>query len=251
MKCPNCGSSLTIDDAVCSFCGTENPYAKKHRQEMRQFTKAFNETKTEVLEKSQKINFFAVKIAIIAVLVALSLVFVFLGENSYQIERMIQRNKIESNYSYYKAKMDELEANRDYAGMAAFYEYQRIHSSERFEEFRAVYRISDDFRYYSKYVMEIYQYDGSQYYEVEDRFRYVAEQLENIYKYQTPPEYANEAEYSGEHLAYMNDCIKETEEIAQVFFNLTQEEVESLPTLSIARKQILLEEGYARNETSE
>ncbi len=44
MKCPNCGANLTIDDEVCSFCGVENPYAEKHREEMRKFTRDFNRT---------------------------------------------------------------------------------------------------------------------------------------------------------------------------------------------------------------
>lgn len=45
MKCPGCGSNLTIDDEKCLFCGQENPFAKKHRKEMRHFTKEFNKTK--------------------------------------------------------------------------------------------------------------------------------------------------------------------------------------------------------------
>ena len=65
MKCPNCGANLVIDDAVCTFCGTENPYAKQHRKEMRHFTKEFNKTKTSVLGKSRNINSFVIKIAMI------------------------------------------------------------------------------------------------------------------------------------------------------------------------------------------
>ena len=45
MKCPNCGSNLSIDDERCSFCGADNSFAKKHRSQMRHFTREFNKTK--------------------------------------------------------------------------------------------------------------------------------------------------------------------------------------------------------------
>ena len=49
MKCPNCGSNLTIDDEVCSFCGVANPHARTHREEMRRFKKDYDRTKSEVI----------------------------------------------------------------------------------------------------------------------------------------------------------------------------------------------------------
>ena len=88
MKCPNCGANLTIDDEVCSFCGMENPYAEKHREEMRQFKTDYNRTKSQVLEKTQNHSRFVVKVMLIAIMVVINLLVLL---NSLHILKKILR----------------------------------------------------------------------------------------------------------------------------------------------------------------
>ena len=37
MKCKNCNANLQIEDEKCPYCGAENPYAKKHRADMKKY----------------------------------------------------------------------------------------------------------------------------------------------------------------------------------------------------------------------
>ena len=89
MKCPNCGSNLTIDDDKCQFCGQANPFAVKHRREMKRFTSEFNKTKATVLKESRKVNHWAAKITLIAVLVALNAVIMYFNVESYGVENSL------------------------------------------------------------------------------------------------------------------------------------------------------------------
>ncbi|MGN0156099.1 MAG: hypothetical protein ACI39N_02540, partial [Lachnospiraceae bacterium] len=72
MKCKYCGANLAIEDEKCPFCGKPNPFMTKHRSEMKRFTKEFEKTKSEVIEKSNRFNSWTIRVTVIAVLVALN-----------------------------------------------------------------------------------------------------------------------------------------------------------------------------------
>ena len=52
MKCKNCNANLQIEDEKCPYCGAENPFAKKHRADMKKYAGEFASTREEVLENS-------------------------------------------------------------------------------------------------------------------------------------------------------------------------------------------------------
>ena len=248
MKCPNCGANLIIDDAVCTFCGTENPYAKQHRKEMRHFTKEFNKTKTSVLGKSRNINSFVIKIAMIAVVFALDLLLLFLIGASYDIEKYIIAKDINANYPVHANEVTRLMEQRDYIGFQTYYEYQNLYYSDLFKEYNSVEQICNSYSIIYKHTLEIYTYDEEKdHINLDEKYMYLADNLDYMYRYSKPREYSNMIEYTDDKLEFMQECVDQTEEILRVYFNLTEEETESLETLSKARRQILLEEGAKRN----
>lgn len=251
MKCPNCGSNLTIDDEKCLFCGADNPFAVKHRREMNRFTREFNKTKEEVLQKSHHVNYWAVKITLIAVLVAANLGILFFINNIYDFEQFFKARELESNYIWHKQQLDELEENRDYIALSCYWSDYDMYCSDMFDEYYKVTQACSNFAYLYQYTMDIVTKEETSYFTYEDRLEYVAEQIEYIYKYTQKGDYDDESQFKPQHQACMDDLVEDMEAFVQTYYGLTDEEMESFEELSKARRQILLEEGIKQYEQTE
>ena len=252
MKCLGCGSNLTIDDEKCPFCGIDNPFAVKHRKEMRHFKKEFNKTKQEVMQKSSRVNYWAVKITLIAVLVAMNLGILFLITHMYDFYHFFKEREIESEYVMHKQKLDELEENRDYIALDSYWNDYSIYYCDSFDEYDTVVQLCSNYKFIYKYTMDIvFKDDEMEYFSVDDRLSYIAEQVEYIYKFSKKQEYSDEDKYKPQHQKCMDDLVKDMESLLQTYFHLTDEEIASFEELSKARRQILLEEGIAEYEQTE
>lgn len=250
MKCPNCGSNLTIDDAKCSFCGGDNPFAVQHRKEMRRFTKEFNKTKADVMQKSQRLHHWAAKITLIAVLLAVNLLIIVFNMDSYSVEHFFTTRKIAANYEKHAAKLAEYEATGNYIALSEYYAANDLYYSDLFDEYQKVYYVCNYYGDLYEYIMQIkteYQEEES-YFTLEDRLEYAAELIGYIYENKEPDKYDDMEMYKPVHQECMNDVVEQMENLVQVYFNLTDEEIATLPEMSNARRQILMEEGIVRNE---
>lgn len=251
MKCPTCGSNLTIDDEKCLFCGTNNPFAVKHRKEMRRFTKEFNKTKDEVMEKSHHVNRWAVKVTLIAILFAANLGVLFFINNIYEFEHFFKERELENNYAIHKEKLDELEANRDYIAFARYCEDMDMYMSDLFDEYEKVNRACNSFSFLYKETMGIVTQEELQYYTHEQRLEYVAQNIEYVYEFARKPEYSDEEQHNSQHQACLDDLVEDMEAFVKTYYGLSDEEMESFEELSKARRQILLEEGIKQYEQTE
>lgn len=251
MKCPSCGSNLTIDDEKCLFCGTDNPFAVKHRKEMRHFTKEFNETKEAVMEKSYHVNRWAVKVTLIAILVAANLAVLFFINNIYDFEDFFRERELKNNYAIHKEQLDKMEENRDYIAFACYWTDYNMYSCDVFDEFYLVSQACNSFSYLYQNTMDIVTKEESEYYSHEDRIEHVAEQIEYVYKYANKRDYVDEEQYKPQHQECLDDLVEDMEAFVQTYYGLTDEQIESFEELSKARRQILLEEGIKQYEQTE
>ncbi len=249
MKCPNCGANLTIDDEICSFCGVENPFAEKHREEMRHFTSDFNRTKSQVLEKTQSHSRFVAKVMLIAVMIVLNLLIWITAADSYEVERFVINRRISSNYQIHKAELDRFEEERNFIGFYVYYYENRLYNSDLFDEYQAAYNVVTNYEVVYNYMMELVTEDHTDsYYTPERRVEMLAQQLEYLYKYSKPGEYSDMTQYSQKHQAFMDDAVEQTETLIQTYLNIPEDRIEEFRELSTARKQIMIEEGLGINE---
>lgn len=247
MKCPNCGYNLTIDHERCPYCGNANPFAEKHRREMRRFKRDYNKTKEDVMHESKKVNAWTVKVALIAVLVALNIGLLFVYENAYSIYGMYNAARIESNYPEHKTRLDEMEENRQYIALAEYWQSYELNDSDILDEYNAVYRVCSAYSMVYRYTMRLATHEET-YTSVENQLEILVGYAEDVYNISKPSEYYLETRYQQKHQACMDDAVKQMEDLLQVYFNLTDEEIESFSELNQARRQIMLEEGLERNE---
>ncbi len=69
MICEKCKHEIGPEDLTCPYCGAENPFAQKHRENMQQFGKEYGQTKKEVLKEAGKTKGLALRAAILIVLI--------------------------------------------------------------------------------------------------------------------------------------------------------------------------------------
>lgn len=249
MKCPNCGANLTIDDEVCSFCGEENPYAEKHREEMRHFTRDFKRTQSQVLETTRSHSKFVAKITLIAVMVVLNLVLWIMVDESYTVEKFVMNRRISADYLLHKAEMDKLEEERNFIGFYVYYNENRLNYCDLFEEYQAAYNVSNNYEIVYNYMMELLTEESeSSYYTDEKKAEMLAQQLDFLYKYSKPREYSDMTQYSKKHQEFMDAAVTQIEDLLHTYIRIPKEEMDKFRELSIARKQIMLEEGLGINE---
>ena len=53
MKCNNCGAPIQMNQKFCPNCGSPNVEFKKHIDDMEQYDKKFNRTRSKVIGNSK------------------------------------------------------------------------------------------------------------------------------------------------------------------------------------------------------
>ena len=118
VNCRKCGAPLSLNDAVCPFCGEPNPEAQEHLKKLQEMNEQFENASREVaaeVKKSRK----GYGILVILVMLLLSNLVVFvMHAKSYDIaERVIASKMTESEI---KARLDQYLEEGGYMEMALF-----------------------------------------------------------------------------------------------------------------------------------
>lgn len=246
MKCSNCGSNLNIEDAKCSYCGTENPYFQKHRADMFRFQTDYEKTKDQVIEKSRRFAGFTVKGTVIAVLVAVDILLFFLASNAWSIMNFFDKMSAQQNADIHRAKLESYEKDRDYLELADYYEEHSLYGSEKLSDFDVVYRVCSNYSYIYEYVVDFGNEDS--YLTDADRIEYISDSLGYLYDSMEKKEYDPEECYEGEHKALLEQLKYDLKVLFMTYAHITEEEAESFPTMSDGRRQVAMERGLGLYE---
>ena len=246
MKCSNCGSNLNIEDAKCSYCGTSNPYFEKHREDMFRFQKDYEETKEQVIKKSGRFAGISVKVATIAILIAIDVLMIFLASNIWSIMGSMERNRAERNADLHRARLETYEKERNYLELTNYYEEHSLSGSESLEDFDAVYRVCSNYSYIYQYIVELGTEDS--YMTDEERIKYISDNLEYLYDSMEQKEYNLPECYQGEHGALMEQIKYDLKVMFMTYANISEEEAEEFPTMSDGRRQVAMERGLGLYE---
>ncbi len=243
MKCEYCGNNLGIEEEVCPYCGKENKFAKKHIKDMRKFSNSFNSTREEVLANSNRFSAFTVRLTVVAVLVALIAVSFVIYFNRYELETARKERYVKRHIGQYRAKIESMMDDRDYLGLESYMRVNRLTYSELLNEYYIVYSASAACHSFTEYMA--YLLDEDSFMEDEEAMEQIASLLERLYGYTAPTsEYEINKYYNDEVYAYIDDLTAHTEILVRGYFGLSKDDMEDFRTLSKARKQVMLEEGY-------
>ena len=244
MKCEYCLGPLSLEDEVCPHCGRPNKHAKQHIRDMKRYQNEFEDTKNYVYEKTGRYTAISVRVVIMAVLIVFILLMLFLGANVWEIRSAWQKASAKRHYKEYSQIMDSYLEEENYLDFNAFCYEKGIHSYEEpyREKYGLVIQISNS---YSNLQDALWNYCFLENEEVSGSILdMTADSLEYFYRY-----YLNEDGYYTD-LYGDSELFRKTAEVMEynveqiliTFGNFTREEAEALPSMSKAKRAVLLEE---------
>lgn len=244
MKCNNCGSDMSIEDVKCRHCGTDNPYYKKHRADMRRYKEKFEKTRSDVYEKTGHFTKATVKITAIAILITLNLIVLFVFIDAWNISFSITKFQRGHQADEHRAKLSELEREGDYIGFNSYYDIKSLYgvdSLDEFDKIKAVCMFYDGI-YDSIMKMAV---EKDSYQNPQECAEIINENLNNIYKYMEIKEYDIEESYSEVHMQAMQDALDQVYALLFAYCNISREDLDHFSDLSPAKRQLLIEEGVS------
>ena len=123
MKCNNCGAPLQLDQKFCPNCGSPNEQGLKHANDMENYNKKFNRTRSKVISNSK---WFVKNITPIAVVMlsAIVLAAALIANNSMFGYRVTERDNKRYNKTHndeIQVQLKELLDNEDYGTLYELY----------------------------------------------------------------------------------------------------------------------------------
>lgn len=250
MKCQSCNAHLKIDDERCPYCGTLNPEAVKHRQDMRRFSNIFHTTRSSVLKTTNETAEKSMRIVILCVMVVLLILsFLFVGF-SWNIAGGIQKLHASKNSKELCAMLDTYEETGDYLSFTSLYEQKNLYRVDDFEQYQHVYQAASNYSFFFNYIsilLDKESWDGTH----ERALKNLCESMNQHYEYlaRDPYDWYYEAgAYDQRHLDAVDQITQKMERLLQLTFSMTEEELTQFRTYSSAEKQVFLERRFAEYE---
>lgn len=248
MKCVNCGSNLNIDDKYCSFCGSENVHAVQHRKDMQHFRDDYYQTKRSVIEKSgRKVSIIA-KGTIIAGLVLSCLLLLLASADAYKIRDWVKKIEIQKEITVHKRNLEKLEAERDFFGLASYYELNDLFISDELREYGVIANLSYNYLSIFDYTHQLLNQEKYPYTSADDLMEYISDSIRMCYDRFEYDEY-NQDQYSEIHMAAIEDLRNEVETFIHVYLKVPRNDIETFQEISATKIQLIIERSldYAQN----
>ncbi len=241
MKCKYCGYNIGLEDKYCPHCGKLNDQAAQHIADMEHYEADYEQTKETVITKSTKFNGRTGRIAVIALLLMLMAVALNITHKYSDIEtrEKIKKEKtekaVEKNRRNINATLKEMEEHREYLAMSYFVTNHRLRGDDNYDEYMRVFTAAISYKSIYEDILNIV--DGYEGYEDDGKEQWCNEIAIYITDWNSyvSGEFWDDSPtspmHSGTHGEFLADCRKDTQDMVQVYFKLTDEEAEAMWTM--------------------
>ena len=236
MKCRYCGNNLGLEDELCPNCGKVNDKAQKYVSQIRDYREEYEETKEEVVKKKNRISSRSARIVVIAVMVLCVIVMLLMAKNYSDIDARWKRKEkrieqeVEKNKNEIDSNLRQMEEQRDYLAIQYYMENYRLMSNEDYSEYSRVFtavicygtihsdilNLVSGFKGYSMEPQDTKGWCDNIAIYIHDWNRYVGNDMQDSNM------------YAGEHAAFLNDIKKDTQDMVQVYFELTNDQAANM-----------------------
>ncbi len=240
MKCKNCGAPLQIEDLVCKNCGTANPFARTHQEDMLKYEQAFEETKKEVLKETRKTTGIMVKIMLAMALILIGIIIIVVS-SSNAVGRNNNNAKIHRNADKYRSSLEDLERDRDYIG---YYQYMSVNGLNTSQDFTDCLNLFNECLYYN--YMASYLADISYPDYMENAFRDYENYCESIIDSysQIMYYYTKDDNENSPHYECMTDCVNESKALIRSVFSLDTQDMSDFDNITDNERISILMENW-------
>ena len=250
MRCEACNAHLSIEDEKCPYCGTPNPEAIKHRQDMNRFFGEFQKTRFSVLRATSENAGKSMRIVMICIMVILLILSFLFLVFSWNIASAVTKWQAASNSEKYCQMLDEYEKEGDFLSFAALYDQKSLYGADVYEEYRYIYSAASHYSSiygYAARLLEKEHWEGAH----EDALEYLCESLDYYYEFteREPYDFYYETgAYDQRHLDAVDRITKKIEGLLQLTFSITEEEMTQFRQFSPAEKQVFIERRFKDHE---
>ena len=240
MKCQYCGSNLGIYDINCPYCGRENIFAAEYVADKQSYEDELKETKVKS-QKKARLSERAARGIVIAVLS--TTILIMLGLIKYyddfdaRLERKEQKRieKVTGNVDAMDSTLAEMERNREYLAMFHFVLNYELEREERYRDYARVFSAVTNYQViYSDILNIIDGYTGYDQKTKKDWCADIAIYISNWNNY-VEGEFWHDSEdspmHTGEHGAFLAEAKRDTQDMVQVYFKLTDEQANNMWTM--------------------
>ncbi len=255
MKCQYCGNNLQIEDEVCPYCGKPNPEAAGQREALRSVREEYEQTRSESKKKSISAGRVGRLIVIGLMLAAIIYMKGSIRRNSDFDYRQEQTEKkvaqtVEKNKTEIYTTVVELERNRKYLALDSYMTNYRLRSNDDYDDFFRVFTAVVDYRVIFEDIMCLLDgFDGYQERTPKDWCDDLAVYITGWNSY-VDGEFWNDSPTSmmhlGEHGEFLKDIKRDTRDIVQVYFDLTDEQAAAMWKMDKDELSELLYEKYQK-----
>jgi len=248
MKCENCGGNITLEMAYCPYCGLPNEHAQQHAKDMETYHAVYEDTRSDVQEKTARFTGATVRIVIIAVLIIVIIGLMILGANAYSFRRSYMQKAAEKNTEAYMEQLDQYMEDEDFLAFYYYWQEKYIDSYETdYEKYMPVERACHSYVYIYKYIMQIAA--PTDYQDAESILEYLTDSLDNFYRAIDMDEYEYyenvDSEQNREALAAME---KHIQLLLQEYCGVSKEDAKRLGDMTKAERAMILEEAVLNEE---
>lgn len=247
MKCNSCGGNMGLEDLKCPYCGTPNPFAEKHQEEMRRFEKEFAEAKEEVVTANRKRAGRNTSLILLLVLILLDLGAIFFAGISSEIAYEMKEKKVEAQAEQHLNNLLAFLEEGDYCSFSAYYTANSIYyisGDNALDEYSAVHSAAGRYRWIVQDLEKLISGDSYSFREeaLSRTCSYMAENLAKLWTVEEDYSYRKEIYLAPDKASYIEDMRERISLLLQTYAGLTEEEAGSLGDLSQGRIQKILEE---------
>ena len=233
LNCKNCGAPLSLEDAVCPYCGTPNEEAKAHIDTLTDISEDFEEAKEEVIKEVSKTKRGYNLLVMIAFLLLANLILLPMHWNDFEIAHAINASSM--NIEEVKAQMDIYLANEEYEEFVIFYDKYET-DYEKFRDYNPIYYAASNETWILKYVTN-FMYQEDNYSDPLMKLCSRIKDYEDEYAYTVKRDY-----YEGNtkvHLDKINDRISAC---MKTFLKLTDEDIAAIKDMTETELVVLVKE---------
>ena len=246
MKCPHCGAQVGLEDKYCPFCGLPNEFAQKHQEDMDRYQQEFQQTQSDVYQKTRRFTELTVPLTVVFVLIILNIGAYIFVSKSWEIGSSLQKQEIHTHLTEHQENIDTYIQNGEFCGLSSYYSQNSLYYEDEFDKYNALIRASDSYRDIYRILVDTSNYYPNYYFdddEISHTITTLARDIHDIFNLEENYSYNKEEYFTDETNAALVDLRTQTKAVLVAYAGLTAEEADALPDLSTTKQKEYLERG--------
>ena len=229
VNCKNCGAPLSLDQATCPYCGTENREAIEHIKKLKSLEKTYRNAQKEVSEEVFRSRRSYGPLIVLVIVLLANLVMLPLHGAAYEFAGRISARKY--SIEDINARLDEFLEEGKYAELYEFIDHYDLRYSD-FEDYYPFFNMCSNYTRILDFMSD-YRYDAEYY---TDPLVKTCEAIKDYYDdYKYEVKRIEKVRFKG----YLNELNDRIGLILKTFLNFTDEDIAAIDDMSSAELVVL------------